>query len=71
MTLDLAAKDMRLINALAAEVGLRLPQAEINLELFRDAATDGRGDLDFSRVASDLRERRAAPGSAGGKEAPS
>jgi 3-hydroxyisobutyrate dehydrogenase-like beta-hydroxyacid dehydrogenase len=70
MTLDLASKDMRLIGALAEEVGLRLPQATVNLAMFRAAATDGRGDLDFSRVASDLRERRTAPGG-GGEEAPS
>ena len=70
MTLDLASKDMRLINALAAEVGLRLPQADINLAMFRAAASDGRGALDFSGVASDLRARRAAPDETGGKEAP-
>ena len=71
MTLDLAAKDMRLIGALADEVGIRLPQAEANLAMFRDAASGGRGQLDFSRVASDLRERRAVPGTSVGKEAPS
>ncbi|HET7829188.1 MAG TPA: NAD(P)-dependent oxidoreductase [Candidatus Limnocylindrales bacterium] len=71
MTLDLASKDMRLIRALAEEVGVRLPQADTNLAMFRDAAADGRGELDFSRVASDLRERRTVPGDARRKEAPS
>ncbi len=54
--LDLAAKDLRLISALAAELGLSLPQTAANLALIDAASADGRGDRDLSRVADHLRE---------------
>ncbi len=58
-SLDLAAKDLRLITALAASLGLDLPQAETNLAMIREAASDGRGDEDFATVAGALRARAA------------
>jgi 3-hydroxyisobutyrate dehydrogenase-like beta-hydroxyacid dehydrogenase len=61
--LDLAAKDLRLILALAEEVGARMPQSGTNLEMIRAASADG-GERDFSSVAGHLRARAAgaAPG---------
>lgn len=56
--LDLAAKDLGLIAALAAEVGLRLPQAETDLTVIQAAASGGRGERDFSTVADELRKGR-------------
>lgn len=54
--LDLAAKDLRLITALAAELGLALPQAVANLAVIDAASSGGRGNRDFSKVADHLRE---------------
>jgi 3-hydroxyisobutyrate dehydrogenase-like beta-hydroxyacid dehydrogenase len=59
--LDLAQKDLRLIAALASEVGVPTPQAAINLAEVRAAAAEGRGGLDFSTVAEHLRRRTAQP----------
>ena len=56
--LDLAAKDLGLITELAAAVGLRMPQAEIDLDIIRTASAGGRGGLDFSTVAVELRDPR-------------
>lgn len=53
--LDLAAKDLRLISALAAEVGVPMPQAIANLDAIRAASEGGHGDRDFSTVAEYLR----------------
>jgi 3-hydroxyisobutyrate dehydrogenase-like beta-hydroxyacid dehydrogenase len=53
--LDLAAKDLRLISALADELGVSIPQAATNLAVIAAAATNGRGDRDFSAVAEHLR----------------
>jgi 3-hydroxyisobutyrate dehydrogenase-like beta-hydroxyacid dehydrogenase len=64
-SLDLAAKDLRLITALADRLGLELPQVEASRRLIRDAASDGRGGNDFSTVASELRARRRRPAGAG------
>lgn len=67
-SLDLAAKDLGLIHDLADRVGLDLPQAETNLEAIREASAGVGGDLDFSAVATHLRnERRAATPLAGGQ----
>ena len=63
--LDLAAKDLGLIAELAAEVGLQMPQAEIDLAVVRAASTGGRGGRDFSTVADELRESREKEGSRG------
>lgn len=53
--LDLAAKDLRLILALADEVGATMPQSRANLEMIRAASADG-GERDFSSVAGHLRD---------------
>jgi len=57
--LELAEKDLRLITALADELGVPMAQARTNLELIRTAGRDRPGD-DFATVAVDLRERSAA-----------
>lgn len=54
--LDLAAKDLGLIADLAAEVGLAMPQAVVDLAVIRAASAGGRGGRDFSVVADQLRE---------------
>lgn len=59
-SLDLAAKDLRLIAELADEVGVRMPQATTNLGVIAAASTNGRGDRDFSTVADHLRESARA-----------
>ncbi len=56
-SLELAEKDLRLIAALAAELGVPIPQGTINLEEIRAAASRGRGLRDFSTVAEELRDR--------------
>jgi 3-hydroxyisobutyrate dehydrogenase/2-hydroxy-3-oxopropionate reductase len=56
--LDLAAKDLRLIDELATSTGLELPQAAANLAVIDATAADRGGDGDFSTVAGYLRERR-------------
>lgn len=55
--LELAAKDLRLIAGLAAEVGVPLPQAETNLEVIRATAAAVGGDRDFTTVADQLRRQ--------------
>jgi 3-hydroxyisobutyrate dehydrogenase-like beta-hydroxyacid dehydrogenase len=55
-SLDLAAKDLRLISALADELGVSVPQAATNLAVIAAASSDGRGSRDFSSVADHLRE---------------
>lgn len=56
--LDLAAKDLRLIDELATSTGLELPQAAVNLAVIEAAAAHAGGDRDFSTVAGYLSERR-------------
>jgi 3-hydroxyisobutyrate dehydrogenase-like beta-hydroxyacid dehydrogenase len=56
--LDLAAKDLRLIDELATSVGLDLPQAEANLAVIEATAAGRGGDRDFASVAGYLSERR-------------
>lgn len=53
--LDLAAKDLGLIADLAAAVGARMPQADVDLQVIRAAAVAHGGDRDFSTVADHLR----------------
>ena len=55
-SLDLAAKDLRLILALAERVGAPMPQAERNLEVMEGASAAGHGDEDLAAVALYLRE---------------
>jgi 3-hydroxyisobutyrate dehydrogenase-like beta-hydroxyacid dehydrogenase len=57
--LDLAAKDLRLIDALATALGVPMPQARLNHDVVRAAAAQLGGDADFSRVAGHLRATRA------------
>ncbi|HET8783998.1 MAG TPA: NAD(P)-dependent oxidoreductase, partial [Candidatus Limnocylindrales bacterium] len=57
---ELAAKDLRLIEALAAEVGVELPQSNVNLEVMDALSSAGQRERDFSAVAAYLRDRRPA-----------
>src|SRR5204862_5143655 len=54
-SLDLAAKDLRLIEALAAELDVLVPQAAKNLAVIVAASAGDRGRRDFSAVAEHLR----------------
>ncbi len=56
MRLDLAEKDLALIEALARGVGAPLPQAVVNRQVLLDAAAAGRGAEDVTAVAVHLRE---------------
>ena len=56
--LDLAAKDLRLIDELATSTGLELPQAAANLAVIDATVAHRGGDRDFSTVAGYLSERR-------------
>ena len=65
--LDLAAKDLRLITALADAVGAPIPQAAVNLDVIR-AAVAGRPrgpGLRHRRGTAPLARRRAGPRRAG------
>jgi 3-hydroxyisobutyrate dehydrogenase-like beta-hydroxyacid dehydrogenase len=57
--LELAAKDLRLITALADSVGLALPQSAVNLAAIRAAAESEGSERDFSAVADHLRRQPA------------
>ena len=59
-SLDLAAKDLRLIAELADEVGVSMPQAAVNGAVIAAASSNGRGDRDFSTVADHLRDSTRA-----------
>jgi 3-hydroxyisobutyrate dehydrogenase/2-hydroxy-3-oxopropionate reductase len=59
-SLALTEKDLRLITETAAALGQPLPQTELNLEIVRSAAADGRASRDFATVAAELRSRRTA-----------
>lgn len=59
-SVDLAAKDLRLIADLARDVGQPMPQATTNLAVFDAVINGGGGDQDLSAVASHLRDRRTA-----------
>lgn len=60
-SLDLTDKDLGLITAYAAALGVELPQTAVNRTVVREASTDGRGATDFSSVAAELRRRRSKP----------
>jgi 3-hydroxyisobutyrate dehydrogenase/2-hydroxy-3-oxopropionate reductase len=60
-SVDLAAKDLRLITGYAEALGLNVPQARVNLEMVAGASSRGRGDADFAAVAQELRESVARP----------
>jgi 3-hydroxyisobutyrate dehydrogenase-like beta-hydroxyacid dehydrogenase len=55
-SLDLVAKDLALVAALAAELGVRADQLAANRELVGDALDRGLGDADMSVLASMLRD---------------
>lgn len=54
-SLDLVAKDLDLILALAGQVGAAMPQAEMNRSEVRDAIAAGLGAKDMSAMAAFLR----------------
>ena len=54
-SLDLVAKDLELITGLGDRVGLKMDQAEAELEIVRRAIAAGLGDRDLSAVAVFLR----------------
>ena len=54
--LDLAAKDLRLIAALAEAVSVPMPQAAVNLTTIEAASSGGNGGRDFSAIAQYLRD---------------
>jgi 3-hydroxyisobutyrate dehydrogenase-like beta-hydroxyacid dehydrogenase len=53
--MELAAKDLRLIESLAAEYGAPIPQASLNLEVIEAAIESGYGEDDMAAVAEHLR----------------
>ena len=55
--MSLAAKDLRLIQALADEVGAPMPQAAVNHDVLDEAIQRGLGDQDMAAVAVHLRTR--------------
>ena len=55
-SLDLAAKDLRLITELADRLGVPMAQAHVNQALIAEASAQLGGDRDFSAVALHLRE---------------
>ena len=57
-TLDLVAKDLDLLIALADRVGVPVDQARANRAAAGDAVTDGLGGADMSAMAVHLRHRR-------------
>lgn len=57
---DLAAKDLRLIESLAADLDVELPQSKVDLAVMDALLAVGQGDKDFSAVAAYLRDRRTA-----------
>jgi 3-hydroxyisobutyrate dehydrogenase-like beta-hydroxyacid dehydrogenase len=56
MSLVLAEKDLELILELAAWLGARLPQAEVNVQVTREAEAAGHAEEDISAVAAFLRQ---------------
>lgn len=54
-SLDLVAKDLRLISGLAADVGARMDQSDTNHRLVAEAVTAGLGERDMSALAQYLR----------------
>jgi 3-hydroxyisobutyrate dehydrogenase-like beta-hydroxyacid dehydrogenase len=58
-SLELVAKDLDLILALAAEAGAPMAQAAINRQVVREAVAAGLGDRDLSELATYLRAVRS------------
>lgn len=61
-TLDLVGKDLDLLLALAARVGVPAAQAEANRAAVAGAVAAGFGDRDMSAIAEHLRDRRQSVG---------
>ena len=57
---ELAAKDLRLIESLASDLGVELPQSKVDLAVIDALLSAGQGDRDFSAVAEYLRDQRRA-----------
>lgn len=57
---DLAAKDLRLIESLAGDLDLELPQSKVDLAVMDALLSAGQGGRDFSAVAAYLRDERTA-----------
>lgn len=57
MRMELAAKDLALVEALAAEVGAPMPQALLNRQVMLDAMAAGLGSQDVTAVAAHLRDQ--------------
>ena len=53
--LNLANKDLGLIQELASSVGANMPQADVNRQLIVEAIAAGYGDLDMAGMAVFLR----------------
>lgn len=60
-TVELAAKDLRLILDLARRVGAPMPQAERDLGTLEEAAASGLGERDMAALADYLRSRAGPP----------
>jgi 3-hydroxyisobutyrate dehydrogenase-like beta-hydroxyacid dehydrogenase len=58
--LELADKDLGLILATAAGLGLELPQTQATRQLIQESISHGLAGSDFSAVAVELRGRRRA-----------
>jgi 3-hydroxyisobutyrate dehydrogenase-like beta-hydroxyacid dehydrogenase len=56
----LAAKDLRLIESLASDLDVELPQSKVDLAVIDALLSAGGGDRDFSAVAEYLRDQRRA-----------
>jgi len=61
-SLELAAKDLELIEAFATDTGATLPQAPANLRVINDAIDAGYADEDLAAVAEYLRSRQRTAG---------
>ena len=54
-SMELAEKDLNLITAFAAALGVPVPQAHVNRDVLREAMAEGHGTADFCDVAVHLR----------------
>jgi 3-hydroxyisobutyrate dehydrogenase-like beta-hydroxyacid dehydrogenase len=69
-SLDLVAKDLVLVDTLAAEVGASMPQAAANRAVVEQAVRAGLGGADMSALAALLRDRRGGPAGPGRPDRP-
>jgi 2-hydroxy-3-oxopropionate reductase len=59
-SLDLMCKDMRIVEAMAAALGVAVPACAVAREAFERAVAEGHGDEDFSRAIALHAERSGA-----------